>query len=93
MKLQLVTYESTSHYKEPVFRIIGSNDTPFFNFPLKTLSPKEVSENDFLCLTIDNRTFVSSVNFTESLGYYVDDVRGKICIPVLELKEIHLIQV
>lgn len=87
MIVKLIIFEATSYYKTPVFRVIGAN-----GFPLRTLSEDEIISSYFLCLTKDKQAFVSCIAYTESLGYYVDNVRRKVCVPILELKEIQLIE-
>lgn len=92
MKISKVTYETTGHYKTPVLRIWGvwaGNKHPS---PMRRIMDEELDDAEFLCLTTGGRTFVSSIMSAPQLGLYVDDVAGKICVPINDLKELYLIE-
>lgn len=92
MKVSKVTYETTGYYKTPVLRIWGvwaGNKHPS---PIRKIQDKELDDAEFLCRTYGGRTFVSSIMSTPEFGPYVDDVKGKVCILINELKELYLIE-
>lgn len=87
MKLEKVTFEVTSHYKDGAFRVFDDK-----HMPIRRLTEEDL-EGYFLCLS-GERPFVSDIRFAEgfgSFGYYVDDIYGREAIPIEELKEFYLI--
>lgn len=89
MKIQLVKYESTCYRPKPHFRVfsnLSGTQTPY-----RLIFTNELGELDFLCERIDGQMFVSNIKFSTALSWYVDDIRERVCVPVIDLKSIHLI--
>ena len=92
MKIKLVTYETTSYYKTLTLRVWAKRAINEELIPIRRIEDSELDNAEFLCLTTDGRTFVSPILSTPQLGLYVDDVKGKICVRVVDLKEIYIIE-
>ena len=92
MKISKVTYETTDYYKTPILRIWGVWAGNYHPSPIRKIQDEELDDAEFLCLTHGGRTFVSPIMYAPELGLYVDDVKGKVCIPISELKELYLIE-
>lgn len=89
MKIQLVKYESTSYRPTPHFRVFSNLSGT--QIPYRLIYPHELEELDFLCEQIDGQMFISNIRFSIALSWYVDDVRGRVCVPVVDLKSVHLV--
>lgn len=87
MKISKVTYETTGTLR--VHGHIGGNN---YLSPIRKIQDEELDDAEFLCLTHGGRTFVSPIMSTPEFGPYVDDVKGKVCILVTELKELYMIE-
>lgn len=87
MKISLVTYETTRILR--VHGYIGGNN---YLSPIRKIQDEELDDAEFLCFTHGGRTFVSPIMFTPEFGQYVDDIKGKVCILISELKELYLIE-
>lgn len=86
MIVKFVARETTEHHTYPVLRVIGFNGSP-----IETLSEEKLKSSQFLCQSSNDNVFVSGCAYDSYMGWYVDDVKNKICIPVEKLKEIYII--
>jgi hypothetical protein len=89
LRVKQVVYGKVYHNDEPENRFrIWCNKYHQFE---RSLSEEELEGRKFLC-KVDKSLFVSPIKWNDSYGWYVDNVRGKICYRVEELDELYLVE-
>lgn len=77
--------------------VFVNNDDPHINVHaetgvlINTIQECDFEDHIFLCKSGDN-VFVSTINYDDYFGYYVDDIKRKQVVSIGDIDEIHLIQ-